>query len=186
MAEHVHAELGELIVGDKPGRTAPDQITLYNPVGVGVQDAAATALVVASARERSVDERGQTAVGSEAAVADLGVYPPKEFRQRTPDDVLGGFGFRLRDRRKQRLVRNVSEVGRHLLGLRLEHDHPVAAGADRLAPNVLQMSRAEVFLDPRAWDRCHVEPSARVPRASTQHVDQCVVALNSTGSEGSS
>ena len=55
-AEHVHAELGELIVGDKPGRTAPDQITLYKSVGVAVQDAAATALVVASARERSIGE----------------------------------------------------------------------------------------------------------------------------------
>lgn len=52
--EHVHAELGELLTGDKAGRTSPDQITLYKSVGVAVQDAAAAALVVAAARQRSV------------------------------------------------------------------------------------------------------------------------------------
>ncbi|WP_245726760.1 ornithine cyclodeaminase family protein [Streptomyces longwoodensis] len=54
-ADHVHAELGELLAGSRPGRTAPDQITLYTSVGVAAQDAAAT-LVVAAARERSVGE----------------------------------------------------------------------------------------------------------------------------------
>jgi ornithine cyclodeaminase len=49
-ADHVHAELGELIAGGKPGRTSPEQITLYKSVGVAVQDAAATALVLAAAR----------------------------------------------------------------------------------------------------------------------------------------
>ncbi|WP_020120286.1 ornithine cyclodeaminase family protein [Streptomyces canus] len=53
-ADHVHAELGELIAGSRPGRTAPDQITLYKSVGVAAQDAAATALVIAAARERSI------------------------------------------------------------------------------------------------------------------------------------
>ena len=51
-AGHVHAELGELVAGSKPGRTSPDQITLYKSVGVAVQDAAAAALVLAAARER--------------------------------------------------------------------------------------------------------------------------------------
>ena len=51
---HVHAELGELVAGSKSGRTAADQITLYKSVGVAVQDAAAAALVLAAARERSV------------------------------------------------------------------------------------------------------------------------------------
>jgi alanine dehydrogenase len=53
-ARHVHAELGELVAGAKPGRTSPDQITLYKSVGVAVQDAAAAALVLAAAREREV------------------------------------------------------------------------------------------------------------------------------------
>ncbi|MFE0378161.1 ornithine cyclodeaminase family protein [Streptomyces inhibens] len=52
--EHVHAELGELIAGSKPGRSSRDQITLYKSVGVAVQDAAAAALVVAAARKQSV------------------------------------------------------------------------------------------------------------------------------------
>jgi alanine dehydrogenase len=47
-------ELGELVAGTKPGRTSPEQITLYKSVGVAVQDAAAAALVLARARERSV------------------------------------------------------------------------------------------------------------------------------------
>jgi ornithine cyclodeaminase/alanine dehydrogenase-like protein (mu-crystallin family) len=53
-AEHVHAELGELVAGTRPGRTADDQITLYKSVGVAVQDAAAAALVLRAARERNV------------------------------------------------------------------------------------------------------------------------------------
>ncbi|MFF6824755.1 hypothetical protein [Streptomyces longwoodensis] len=52
----MHAELGELVAGSRSGRTAPDQITLYKSVGVAAQDAAATALVVASAREQSIGE----------------------------------------------------------------------------------------------------------------------------------
>ena len=47
-------ELGELVAGTKPGRTSPEQVTLYKSVGVAVQDAAAAALVLAAARLRSV------------------------------------------------------------------------------------------------------------------------------------
>ena len=47
-------ELGELVSGTKPGRASQDEITLYKSVGVAVQDAAAAALVLAAARERSV------------------------------------------------------------------------------------------------------------------------------------
>ncbi|MET7685178.1 ornithine cyclodeaminase family protein [Streptomyces sp. NPDC005423] len=55
-AGHVHAELGEIVAGKRPGRTSPDQITLYKSVGVAVQDAVAAALVVAAAREQSIGE----------------------------------------------------------------------------------------------------------------------------------
>jgi alanine dehydrogenase len=51
---HVHAEIGELVAGRRPGRTDPAQITLYKSVGVAVQDAAAAALVLAAAREQGV------------------------------------------------------------------------------------------------------------------------------------
>ncbi|MDQ0604663.1 alanine dehydrogenase [Streptomyces canus] len=52
-AEHIHAELGELVSGVKPGRTSSDQITLYKSVGVAVQDAVAAALVVTAAHKQS-------------------------------------------------------------------------------------------------------------------------------------
>ncbi|MEU0373842.1 ornithine cyclodeaminase family protein [Streptomyces sp. NPDC006283] len=55
-AEHVHAELGELVTGSRTGRTTPEQITLYKSVGVSVQDAAAAALVLGAARERGTGE----------------------------------------------------------------------------------------------------------------------------------
>ena len=50
--DHVHAELGELVMGTRPGRTSPDQVTLYKSVGNAVEDAAAAALVLAEARRR--------------------------------------------------------------------------------------------------------------------------------------
>jgi len=52
--ERVHAELGELVRGEKPGRTSAEQITLYKSVGVAVQDAAAAALVLRAARARRI------------------------------------------------------------------------------------------------------------------------------------
>lgn len=53
-ADHVHAELGEIVGGTRQGRTGDRQITLYKSVGVAVEDAAATALVLRLARERGV------------------------------------------------------------------------------------------------------------------------------------
>ena len=52
--DHVHAELGEIVSGARPGRTNDRQITLYKSVGVAVEDAAATALVLRLAQERGV------------------------------------------------------------------------------------------------------------------------------------
>lgn len=50
----VHAELGELVSGARPGRTSLLETTLYKSVGVAVQDLAAAALVLAAARKRGV------------------------------------------------------------------------------------------------------------------------------------
>ncbi|HEX2171095.1 MAG TPA: ornithine cyclodeaminase family protein [Dehalococcoidia bacterium] len=52
--DHVHAELGEIVAGTRPGRTSPERITLYKSIGVAVQDAAAAALVLGLARERGL------------------------------------------------------------------------------------------------------------------------------------
>jgi alanine dehydrogenase len=46
------AEIGEVLSGDRPGRTNAEQITIYKSVGVGVMDAAAAALVLRAAAER--------------------------------------------------------------------------------------------------------------------------------------
>lgn len=43
--EHIADEIGEVLAGQKPGRTHPDQITFFKSVGVAVQDAAAAQLV---------------------------------------------------------------------------------------------------------------------------------------------
>lgn len=55
--DHVHAELGELVSGTRPGRANDQQITLYKSVGVAVEDAAATALVLRLAKERGVGKQ---------------------------------------------------------------------------------------------------------------------------------
>ena len=55
-------ELGELVSGARPGRTAADEVTLYKPVGVAVQDLAAAAPVLAAAKEQGV--------GSEVGLAE--------------------------------------------------------------------------------------------------------------------
>src|SRR6266850_4479924 len=52
--DHVHAELGEIVAGSRPGRANDAQLTLYKSVGVAVEDAAATALVLRLAKERGV------------------------------------------------------------------------------------------------------------------------------------
>lgn len=41
----VHAELGEIVAGRKPGRTAPHEITLFDSTGTALQDVAAAAVV---------------------------------------------------------------------------------------------------------------------------------------------
>jgi alanine dehydrogenase len=56
-ADHIHAELGELVAGDTEGRTDDEQLTVYKSVGVAVQDAAAAALVLDGARQRAVGSR---------------------------------------------------------------------------------------------------------------------------------
>jgi ornithine cyclodeaminase len=45
----VHAELGELVAGTRPGRTDPGALTLYKSVGVGLEDDAAAALALRGA-----------------------------------------------------------------------------------------------------------------------------------------
>jgi len=45
-ADRVHAELGEVVSGAKPGRTSPDQITIADLTGVGFQDTAIASMAL--------------------------------------------------------------------------------------------------------------------------------------------
>lgn len=49
-AEHIVAELGEIVLGRERGRRDSHEITLFKSVGVAVQDASAARLAVANAR----------------------------------------------------------------------------------------------------------------------------------------
>jgi ornithine cyclodeaminase/alanine dehydrogenase-like protein (mu-crystallin family) len=48
-ADHIRAELGEIIAGTKPGRTHPDTVTFFKSVGIAIQDLAAANRVLANA-----------------------------------------------------------------------------------------------------------------------------------------
>jgi ornithine cyclodeaminase/alanine dehydrogenase-like protein (mu-crystallin family) len=41
----IHAELGEIVCGQKPGRTSVDEITIFDSTGMALQDVASAALV---------------------------------------------------------------------------------------------------------------------------------------------
>lgn len=47
---HVRAELGEVLAGAVAGRTAPDELTLFRSLGIGVEDLAAARVAVDVAR----------------------------------------------------------------------------------------------------------------------------------------
>ena len=47
---HIHAEVGEVVMGLKNGRSHPDQITYFKSVGVAVQDAIAGQIAYANAQ----------------------------------------------------------------------------------------------------------------------------------------
>jgi ornithine cyclodeaminase len=48
-ADHIRAEIGEIVAGEAEGRRNRSDITLYKSVGVAAQDAAAAALILAAA-----------------------------------------------------------------------------------------------------------------------------------------
>ncbi len=52
--EHIHADLGEVVAGLKPGRQSTEEITLFKSVGLAVQDVTTAAKVYELAREARV------------------------------------------------------------------------------------------------------------------------------------
>ncbi|MEV0248552.1 ornithine cyclodeaminase family protein [Nocardia sp. NPDC050712] len=53
-AGHFADEIGEVLIGAKPGRSSPEQITLYNSLGVGLQDLAVARLLIDAAQQRGL------------------------------------------------------------------------------------------------------------------------------------
>jgi ornithine cyclodeaminase/alanine dehydrogenase-like protein (mu-crystallin family) len=51
----VHAELGEVIAGLKPGRSSDDQTFIFDSTGTGIQDVAAAAIVYQNALDKGFD-----------------------------------------------------------------------------------------------------------------------------------
>ncbi len=54
---HIHAELGELLAGSRPGRGSAEQITLFKSLGLAVQDVAAARLALDRARAAGAGTR---------------------------------------------------------------------------------------------------------------------------------
>jgi ornithine cyclodeaminase len=52
--DHIKAELGEVLAGMHPGREHEDEVTVFESLGIAVEDLASAELVVRRARERGV------------------------------------------------------------------------------------------------------------------------------------
>lgn len=52
--DHIHASLGEIIVGLKPGRESPEEITVFKSCGLAIQDMATALAVYRAARKRGI------------------------------------------------------------------------------------------------------------------------------------
>ena len=55
--DHIRGELGQVLAGDVPGRTASDEITVFESLGIAVEDLAAAEYVVRRAEETGVGTR---------------------------------------------------------------------------------------------------------------------------------
>jgi ornithine cyclodeaminase len=50
-ADHIKAEIGELLIGEHPGRTSPDEITLFKSLGLAIEDLASADYLYRKAQE---------------------------------------------------------------------------------------------------------------------------------------
>jgi ornithine cyclodeaminase/alanine dehydrogenase-like protein (mu-crystallin family) len=51
---HIRAEIGEVLKGDRPGRTSPDEITCFKSLGIAIEDLAAAGYLYRKAREQQM------------------------------------------------------------------------------------------------------------------------------------
>ena len=64
--DHVHAELGEVLVGDAPGRQSREDVTVFDSGGTGIETVAAAAMLFERAREADRGTAIEFAPASEA------------------------------------------------------------------------------------------------------------------------
>jgi ornithine cyclodeaminase/alanine dehydrogenase-like protein (mu-crystallin family) len=53
-ADHIKAELGDVLIGAHPGRESDDELTVFKSLGIAIEDLASAELVVRRAREQGV------------------------------------------------------------------------------------------------------------------------------------
>ena len=64
--DHAHAELGDVVAGTAPGRTDPDEITVFDSGGTGIETVAAGKLLYDRARQEGLGESVTFSPASEA------------------------------------------------------------------------------------------------------------------------
>ncbi len=64
--DHVHAELGEIVVGDAPGRTDDEELTVFDSGGTGIETVAAAHMLYTRARAADLGTTISIAPASEA------------------------------------------------------------------------------------------------------------------------
>ncbi len=52
--DHIRAEIGEVLNGDKPGRTSPEEITCFKSLGIAIEDLAAAGYLYRKASEQKI------------------------------------------------------------------------------------------------------------------------------------
>ena len=68
--EHIHAELGELVAGHRRGRTADDELTVFDSGGTGVETVAAAWMLYQRAKEEGLGQTIDFSPASEALTGE--------------------------------------------------------------------------------------------------------------------
>jgi alanine dehydrogenase len=67
---HVHAELGDVVAGNAPGRQSPDDVTVFDSGGTGIETAAAAYMLYERAEERGLGTEIEFAAASDALTGE--------------------------------------------------------------------------------------------------------------------
>ncbi|MGQ4555664.1 ornithine cyclodeaminase family protein [Halobellus sp. GM3] len=68
--DHIHAELGDVVAGNAPGRQSDDEITVFDSGGTGIETVAGAYLLYEKAREAGLGSSVDFAPGSEALTGE--------------------------------------------------------------------------------------------------------------------